>query len=361
MRESQLSTGKAAIEDDAPAPASLEEDDPTGDEDPAGEPDADEENQPDAGEDPTGDDDEDEEGGPDAGSDPLEDASTAPSGSWQPPKGETWKPRFDGRDLDLPGAITLADGSVYLPKEALNRLQPFLADRNQFNRTINEWRQKYDERDPEKQRVVRESNALVDELTKLLKGPEEAFLTWADSYRQNADTLLLQAKNRALEEQVQQGTTRQSEAQQQERMGEIDREVQQASDGIVSTFLKNERYAALGLDAKRMRTLIDQNAERIFFEADRDMPEAGLRTGDIGVWPDVIEQVFENEAWHYRRQAEQKAAGGQNRAMTKPSIPVPTGRSTSPAPSAKKKYRDKAHYDAEMAQKYGGRGGVPNT
>lgn len=362
MRPSQLSTGKPVIEGDEP-PESLEEDDPTGDESPEGETGAEEDDQPDAGEEPTEDDDEGEGAEPEADSEEegLEAEEAAPSGSWQPPKGETWKPRFDGRDLDLPGAIALADGSVYIPKEALNRLQPYLADRGKFDRTVQEWRQKFEDRDPAKSQIVLESNALVDELTKLLKGPEEAFQTWADNYRQNADKLLLQAKNTALEAQIKAGSSRDTEAQQQERMREINGQLEQASGGIVSTFLKDERFATLGLDAQRMRTLIDQNAERIFFEADRDMPEAGLRQGDIGVWQDIVEQIFENEAFHYRRKDAAAAAGAANRQMGKKNIPVPTGRQTTPAPKGKVKYKDKAAYDLAMARKYGGRGGVPNT
>ncbi len=110
-----------------------------------------------------------------------------------------------------------------------------------------------------------------------------------------------------------------------------------------------------------MRTLIDQNAERIFFEAEEDMPEAGLRAGDIGVWTNVVEQIFENEAFHYRRQAEAKTAGAANRGMTKKSVPVPTGRTTTPGGKKQPVFKSKEAYDRWLAGKYGGRGGVPNT
>jgi hypothetical protein len=271
--------------------------------------------------------------------------------AWAPPEGGLpFKPRADGRDLEIPGALQYEHG-VYIPADGLPVLQRHLADREQFTQRQQALERQVQERDPAHHPDVLRAQASLQALNQLLdKGPLEV-AKWLDNFQQNRPLLQAQIENAALQAQLQARQQQTSQADYEQAVTQV----QQALPGylrqnIEAAVSQDPELKALAGMGEQLLQKLWAKAPALFFEADRDYPEYGLRQGQIIVRPDVLRAELHQLAQHAAEVKRLEAAARHNRAATgrapaKPTVttrgrPTPAGRSTAAKPQTVQEWRD---------------------
>jgi hypothetical protein len=259
---------------------------------------------------------------------------------WTPPEGgEPFSFRVDGREVAVPGAQRYEHG-IYVPADAWNGVvQQHLADRGAWQQQRQAYEHRLAELDPQAHPVVLQAQATVQAFQELLaKGPLEV-AKWLDKFEQNRPLLEVQIQNQALQNQLEL-RTRGSQQQEQEQL------VQQVADAlpgyleqhIEAAISQTPELAALKGSAGKLRETLWPYAQMLFIEAppDRDLPEHGLRRGQIGVNRAVLSQMLGQQAAHQAELKRLEAAARHNRAATGrvPAAPTVTTRGR-PAPAGK--------------------------
>jgi hypothetical protein len=259
---------------------------------------------------------------------------------WTPPEGgEPFTFRADGREVTVPGALKYEHG-IYVPADAWNGVvQQHLADRGVWQQQRQAYEQQIAQLDPQAHPVVLQAQATVQAFKELLdKGPLEV-AKWLDQFERNRPLLEVQIQNQALSAQLE-ARTRGHVQQEQEQL------VQQVADAlpgyleqhIEALISQTPELAALKGSAGKLREALWPYAQMLFIEAppDRDLPEHGLRRGQIGVNRAVLSQMLGQQAAHAAEVKRLEAAARHNAAATGRRQPPPTvttrGR---PAPAGK--------------------------
>lgn len=274
--------------------------------------------------------------------------------AWAPPEGgQPFTPRADGRDLEIPGALQYEHG-VYIPADALPVLQRHLADREAFSQLRTQLERQVAERDPAHHPDVLRAQQTLVALHQLLdQGPLEV-AKWLDNFQQNRPLLQAQIENAALQAQLQ---ARQQQGGQQQYEQAVS-QVQQALPGylrqnIEAAISQDPELKALAGKGEQLQTKLWAMAEYLFFEADRDYPEYGLRQGQIIVRPDRLKALLTQEAATAAELKRLEAAAAHNRAATgrTPTKPTVTSRGR-PAPAAGRSPASKPQTAQEWRDSY---------
>jgi hypothetical protein len=261
--------------------------------------------------------------------------------AWQPPAGgEPFVFRVDGREVAVPGAQRYEHG-IYVPAEAWNGVvQRHLADRDVWVQQRQQMLSQIEQLNPEAHPVVLQAQATVQAFKELLdKGPLEV-AKWLDQYERNRPLLEAQIQNQALQSQLEIRTRGSQQAEQEQLVAQVrDALPGYLEQHIEAAISQTPELAELkGLTAAKLRENLWPYAQLLFIEAppDRDLPEHGLRRGQIGVNRAVLSQLLGQQAAHQTELKRLQAAAKHNAAATgrAPAVPTVTTRGR-PAPAGK--------------------------
>jgi len=251
--------------------------------------------------------------------------------------------RVDRQQIDVPGAVETNDGLIVLNRQAWqNHVQPYLADWKTWKRERTELLKQIAERDPEKNPVVQQARLLIGEIEKLKQQGPEAVVDWALNFLQQMPVLEANARAAAAEAKSKQYVTDRDAQAEQQIIEHYQREIPKNLREEIGALLKIPEIASLGLNADDLFETLWDMRHAIYFEAPEDMPEHGLRKGDIGVRRDVIRRQVGRYAQFAQQRstaaAEVAKAKEQNARALNGGTPAPPAVTTkdSPAPGGKK-------------------------
>jgi len=252
--------------------------------------------------------------------------------------------RVDRQQIDVPDAIETKDGFIVISRQAWNtHVQPNLADWRPWQRERHELRRQLAERDPEKNALVQQARSLVGEIEKLRSLGPEKVVEWALNFLANAPVLEANARASVAEARSKQIEQDRLDAHQEEIVQHYARELPRTLRSEVNQMLEHPDFKPLGLNEQELFETLWDMRHTIFFEAPHDMPEHGLRQGEIGFRRDVIQRVISRQASFVRglkdSAAATAAARAQNAAAVNGGNAAPPAVTTkeAPAPAAKKK------------------------
>lgn len=196
--------------------------------------------------------------------------------------GEPFTFRADGKEFAIPGAMRYDDG-VYIPADAVGKLQEHLADRRGLNDRIRQLEHLAEERNPERHPEVLKARALTQQIQKLMAQGPEAMAEWLDDLERNRPILEARAEAAALKQQLEGYTTRESTAATEQQATQLADEMDRTLGTHLDEILKDPAIASLGLDRNRLQVRLYRMAEQLFGEADRDYREWGIRKGDLTI------------------------------------------------------------------------------
>lgn len=290
---------------------------------------------------------------PDELEEELEEEPEAPAEpvDWQPPEGgEPFAFRVDGTDVEVPGALRYEHG-IYVPTDAWTIVQKHLADREVISARERQFEQRIQSLDPARHPDVLQAQETLKAFQALLQqGPIEV-AKWLDNYEQNRPLL---------EAQIQLAATRAQLEARSQQMGdtEFEQQAEQLSQQLPG-YLKQNIEAAIAADPA-MKDLVGATdavfeqlwpmAEMLFFEADRDYPEHGVRRGQIIVRPDVLSRLLKQQASTRAEMKRLQAAARTNakatgKTKTAPTVstrgrPIPAGQSKAYQPGDTRSWKE---------------------
>lgn len=211
----------------------------------------------------------------------------------QEPEREAFTLNVDGQSYDVPDAY-VEDDNIVIPRDSFQRvIQPRVADRSVWQKERQQYEQKIQELDPEKNPTVVKARTLLDNMLSVLEDDEKAE-EFFSHFASNRDKLILEAERKALEAEKEQMNSSKQRENQAKEAEELPKQMDAAIDNILNEARDIDQYSSVDMDY--VRDLIEPIKGSFFFRAEEDMPQAGLKKGEIGVRIDLIEQVIEKEA-----------------------------------------------------------------
>lgn len=235
------------------------------------------------------------------------------------PAGEPFTFRADGKEFTIPGAQKFPEG-VYIPTEAVGKLQEHLADRRGLNDRIRQLEQKLQNADPSRNEEVLRARALINQITALMDQGPEKMAEWLDNLEQNRPILEAKAQADALKRQLEQYQTRETSAQTEQQATELAGQMEAALGQHLDAVLKDPEIATLGLDSNRLKVRLYRMAEQLFGEADRDYPEYGIRKGDLTINLELLRAEVNDAAALARQYQGQAVAKQKAKAANAPAV-----------------------------------------
>ena len=258
----------------------------------------------------------------------------------------------------MPGAVEY-DHGIYVPKQAWNEVvSRHLADRDALYQDFQGQygslqRQIEDGSHPaiaNHPRVLQADQTIAALHTLFDQGPEYV-AQWLDNFAVNRPVLEAEAKAKALEAQLQARTQQVSQAEQEQQVEAIRRELPNYIKQNVTALISQvpELKDLAGAEDQLLETLWPY-AKSFLWEADQDYPQYGVSRGQIVARREALEPILKQEAKRRREVKELQAAAKQNRAAlgstpatkTVPTRgkPVPAGRSKDYKPGEYRAARD---------------------
>lgn len=234
---------------------------------------------------------------------PDEDAEDTPEGAPEAsdegasPEAQDAREAFtlnvDGQSYDVPEAYVDGD-NIVIPRDSFQRvIQPRVADRSVWQKERQQYEQRIQDLNPENNPQVVKAKTLLDNMLEVLEDDDKAEEFFSDFVRQR-DKLILQAERAELEAEKNNLTSSQKREDAATQAEELPKQMD-ASIGAILNEAKNiDQYASVDMDY--VRELIEPIKASFFFRAEQDMPDAGLKKGEIGVRIDLLEQVVAKEA-----------------------------------------------------------------
>lgn len=217
----------------------------------------------------------------------------------------------DGQSFDVPDAYVDGD-NIVIPRDSFQRvIQPRVADRGVWQQERKDFQRHIEELAPERNPEVIKAKTLLNSILEVLEDDQKADAFFSD-FAKNRDKLILQAERAELEAQRNQLTSTQQRDTAKQEAAELPVQMDSALGNVLSQAKEIADYSSVDMDY--VRDLIEPIKGSFFFRADADMPEAGLKKGEIGVRIDLIEQVIQKEA--KRSQATQAAQEARKRNET---------------------------------------------
>lgn len=288
-----------------------------------------------------------------------ESAPDASGESAAEPAGEPFTFRADGKSFEIPGAVRYPEG-VYVPTEAVAKLQEHLADRKGLNDRIRQLEAQVQERDPEKHPAVLRANAITAKINALMDQGPEAMAEWLDNLQQNRPILEAQAEAAALKKQLESYTTRESTAATEEQATALADQMDQTLNQHLDVVLQDPEIAALGLDRNRLQVRLYRLAESLFGEADRDYRELGIRKGDLTINLELLRSEVQDAAALVRQYRGEQQQKQKAKAVNAPAVnaaappPVVAGtRTAAPRDTGRKAPKNREEWEESMRQPIG--------
>lgn len=303
--------------------------------------------------------------------------AAAPEGEGQPPAPEAETPTplvlsFDGKKVEVERGIsfseTLPDGTrekfVLMPESSFVRaVQPNLADRGVWREREKAYLQQLAERDPEHNEEVVKSRKMLDFFNGLLELGEDELLDAIQKFRDELPRWELEQEKAALTARLdaRDGVRIEPDAEQIRIAEEEVRGVVESDLGArLAAVTELEGVKGL-VDADTLREELAAHVASIYFIADEDMPQLGLRKGQIGIIPrngeqpggeDIIAQIVVREVTKAKRIADRFTAGELARKKNAEQLEEPRKRPVVKPPEADAPPRpgkDDEGYDAWLA------------
>lgn len=276
------------------------------------------------------------------------DPSGQPAAAFTPPTGQPWSFNADGKKFDVPGAV-VTDHGVWLPKESLGHLQAHLADRRGLYQREQELQRRVRDLDPAKNQQVLTANALISEFQALLQKSPEEVAKWLDELDVKGPELQLRAELAARDARLKElESTRHSEVTERD-VSALHQQLEGAFTGLLQQHLAMPEYA--GLDRGTVEEFLRENADKVFVEAQQDIPAAGIRKGDTVADLNYVRAVLGRLAKLAGGAQQRTAAGQHNRAVLdrRPPVPVAGRPAAVPAkPGQPKKYATREDWEADF-------------
>lgn len=359
---------------DTPDPAEEEGDDPTP---PEGDSEAEQEGPEDDAEDaPEEEAPEDQAGEPEPEEElPEDDAEPQPEGSAEPEpdqadateelEWEPWVGKADGAEIRIPGAQS-SEAGLFIPADAIPKLQEHLADRSEHYRTVNRLQAQL----AEKTGVVEEAEAIVQHFTSLLKD-EEAAWQWFQNLGTNGPQLLSEARAAGLEARNKQFEEREAQRQFEEDEARFEQERPERVRVVVERALQLDEFSDLGLDASEVAAALDgqygASLWSIAGEGGVEMGGVTIPQGSRYLNPDAFTTAMRAEARVQRAKAEaaaataaaksrnRKARRGSKPKGAPPAVrasgtPVPSGEQERSRPTSEEEWKAQLERDRESVE-----------
>lgn len=285
---------------------------------------------------------------PEAEAEPADDDGEAPGGlDWQ-----DWTGRADGEEIVLPGA-QISKAGLFVPTEALGKLQEHLTDRGAVYRQINQLQARL----KEKSGAEAKAETIVSFYKDLLGKSEEEQYEWFQNLRENAPKLLAEAeaagqRERADSLEAQASEREQAEAWQRFEQVEAPQRVATAVDRLLELdeFKNLERDTLLGAVSELGITGLFQRVDTDDFQIrGHAVPKGGIILNG-----DAILRVARNEARVAQAKLEaaaQTAAAKSSNAKAKSGkrkkAPPAVRSSGTPAPDGKEQKAPESREDWE--------------
>lgn len=284
-------------------------------------------------------------------------AEPAPTASGDPaaePAGEPFTFKADGKQFEIPGAMRYPEG-VYIPTEAVARLQEHLADRKSLNGRIRQLEQQVQTGDPERHPEVLKARALMTQLGTLMDQGPEAMAEWLDNLQQNRPILEAKAEAAALKRQLEFHTERQKTESSEAEATALADQMDSALSRNLDAVLADPAIAALNLDRNRLQVRLYRMADALFVEADQDYPEAGVRKGDLAINLELLRAEVNDAAALARQYQGQATQKDKARKLNAPAVnaaappPVVTGTKTAaPRDTGRKAPKNREEWEESM-------------
>lgn len=217
-----------------------------------------------------------------------------PPQPFEPPPGEPFAFRVDGRDVEVEGAVRYPNG-VYFPADTWERLhRDFVADRPALYRSGAEYGYKAGLAQVEQHPKLLEAAAITKEFLEVMSKTPQEIAEWLDNYNANKALLFERIRSQAAEARLKQMETQGAAQTNEAAVQSLVREIPVYVDRAVETVLQEESLKLLGPEkAALVKWIMSPGVlQSVLFEADRDYPEANLRQGQVIVRHDVLRRLL---------------------------------------------------------------------
>lgn len=226
-------------------------------------------------------------------------------------KREAFSLRMDGQDIPVPDAYVEGD-NVVIPREQFQRVvQPRLADRNAWIAERREYLQRIEDLAPERNPTVVKANALLEAVNAAFENEDSAY-EFFKNFNANRDKLILNAERQALEAERKQFTSQRDRETAEATVAELQMQMDAGLGAVLDQAAQLGAYS--NLDFEHVRSIIEPVKHSFFFRAAEDLPQFGLRKGEIGINIEKIEGVLQAEARRVQRELAARAAAERNAA-----------------------------------------------
>lgn len=214
--------------------------------------------------------------------------------------------KADGKEFTVAGRRDDAGNYVIAAEEWNRVVQPRLADRGQWSQERLAYQRQIAALDPMKNPEVVRARKLTEQFQALLDQGPEAVIEWAEKYDANKEALLARAEAAAARAEADAARGVLTEQERAAQVRELEGQLSTAVDTLLTKAQEVEDYR--DLDMTYVRELLTPVMSSIFFRAPRDMPEYGIKQGEIGVNVEVVDRILRTEANRVAKQREREAA-----------------------------------------------------
>ena len=249
------------------------------------------------------------------------------------PEYQPFRPKADGREIEVEGALRGSDGSVYFPPGTWERqLQPYLADRTAWRQKEQQYQQRIQQAEERAQGATAEQQARLQafeaEIDKMLRDPDY-LVEFVQDFERKAPILraeMEKAQAIAERDRYRQGL---EPYQAREQEAEMEPIKQQGLANYITAIAQDEAYKGLQLDLEGVFQTLWENQDLAFTRAPADDPASGVRKGELAVNLKAVRTLIDREAAALRRtrtntQAAIEAARRNAATLNRKNAPPPT-------------------------------------
>lgn len=221
-------------------------------------------------------------------------AEKAPDSTGQPAPQPQYKPyvaRADGKDIRIPGAVRV-NGYIAIPEAQERLLQSHLADRDAW--IVKE--RAYKAQIEAKGEKETEATVLIEHLASLMEGDGSGLRAFFENFDVNRAALLKEMENAGLKERLSAREKQDQESQREQEDRAYQEWAPKALREAVGGFLGSPEFKDSGLKSEVVVRKLERLGDGLFFRATEDMPDFGVRKGQIGVRYDMIAEMMRDDA-----------------------------------------------------------------
>lgn len=295
----------------------------------------------------------DEPGDDTTASSDVGDAHDAPPADTDPaPTYDPFRFTVDGKDVTIPGSYETEDGLIVIPRAEWDAkfARQFVADRSAFNQRETALRAKVEVLEAQRNAPnadVQRTKALEAKLMALVSDPEK-LIEFADNFERMKPELLAQIEREQTQAErdywkqlAENGgkppATEPAPVADDVQVAQLAESFEPGLRAALGSVAKELGDAAQGADLDAVFGLAWAQADYVFFEAPEDLPQFGLKAGQIGVNLELLERLVQYDAAARRTAAVSGKKAASVEAENTRTLeaarrrPTPAARGTSPA------------------------------